>query len=266
MSDPDSPIQPTPAPAEDSSPVPAASPQHAATGDPAPVQPPVAEVPEIPEVLEVPEAPETAPAFETAEVVAVPVQPEPRIVYLEAPVPPKPRGNRGFGSVLALLSAVAYALLFAVAVVIVFYFFTGRMTLDFVGQPNFFVPVLYFALGSVLLVLILNRANWWAYVIGSIFVAILVYFGTIGTLLLGGGIVLMTPEEAASAFAKALRNPIVIAAALIAREVALWAGAGISARGRRIRADNLEERAAFDREAAEQRAGYEHPATGIAPG
>jgi hypothetical protein len=49
-------------------------------------------------------------------------------------------------------------------------------------------------------------------------------------------------------------SPGAIVAALLAREVALWTGAPIAARGRRVKARNIEARETFDREEAEAKA------------
>ena len=43
-------------------------------------------------------------------------------------------------------------------------------------------------------------------------------------------------------------------AAVVAREVAIWTGAILSRRGRKLKARNAEARAAYEREAAERRA------------
>ena len=48
-----------------------------------------------------------------------------------------------------------------------------------------------------------------------------------------------------------------IAAALVAREVSIWIGLAIAARGRRVRVRNDETRTAWDREQEEKRAEYE---------
>jgi hypothetical protein len=90
-----------------------------------------------------------------------------------------------------------------------------------------------FALGFIVLVVILNRAGWWAHVIGK------------------------TPAEANAAFGALATNPLMIAAALVAREVSIWIGLAIAARGRRVRARNEETRTAWDREQEEKRAEYE---------
>ena len=192
-----------------------------------------------------------------SEPVAAPVERPVQLVYVAAPVEPRKKGNRGFGVLVAALSTIVFAAVFAVILAIIEATRTGAYSFDFLGAIDFYVPVLFFFVGFVIIVLIANRANWWAYIVGSIFVALLVYFGTVGTGLLVRGVVVETPRGAARLFGLALANPFVIAAALLARELALWAGAGISARGRRVKVRNVEARSEFEREAAERRAEYD---------
>jgi hypothetical protein len=220
------------------------------------------------EVVEV----ETAHATENEPVVATPdpasvgsaPAPAQQVIYVQAPVAPRAFGNRGLGSLLALASGIAFGVLFALVVLVMLSAQVGRVSFNFVAQPTFYVPVLFYVIGLVLLVLLLNRAGWAAYVVGSILVGLFVYFGTVGVLVLGQGIVLMTPTDAALLFNAALRDPFVIAAALVAREVSLWSGAIIARRGRRLKARNAEARAAYERELAEKRAEHERGASAAA--
>ena len=235
---------------------------------PALVEPPQHErvvLAEAPPVVEVP-ARERPADVDNVEVIPAAV-PEPVIipqpsqtVYVEAPNPPKKRGNRGVGSLIALLSALIFGVVFALVVALILAARNGEFTFDFVSRPTFWVPVLFFAVGFVLLVLIVNRASWWVHVIGSVFVGLFVYFGTVATLLFINGIFGETPEEAGRLVAAALVDPFVIAAALVAREVALWMGLAISARGRRMKARNAEARADYDMQVADRRADYERRA------
>lgn len=182
--------------------------------------------------------------------------PAQRVVYVEAPTKPKKKGNRGVGALFALLSGVLYAVLFAAIVFVLFYATTGRAVTNFVGQTSFFVPILLFVIAFIVLVLIVNRAGWWAYALGSIFVGVFVYFATIGVLLLLDGVLQVTPDQATAAFGRALANPLVIASALLARELSLWVGLAISARARRVKARNQKALDEFNREAEERKAGY----------
>ena len=182
---------------------------------------------------------------------ALPAQ---QVVYVTAQQHPKKKGNRGVGSAIALAAALLFTALLAFVTAAIRVAGGGRVSFAFLAEAQFYIPVLFFVIGFVLLVLILNRAGWWAYIVGSLLLAVLVYFGTIALGLLSTGIILNTPDEAAARYAAALRDPFVIASALLAREVSIWVGAAISMRGRRVKARNVEARDAFDREQTETRA------------
>lgn len=212
-----------------------------------------------------PEVAAEATTEATTEVVAEP-QPAPaaplQTVYVHAPVPPSKKGNRGIGSLIALGSAVIFAAIYAGVVLVVVPLFAppravGFEFLHFIASTAFFIPVLVFAVAFILLVLILNRAGWWAHVLGSLFVGLVVYFASIGILLLLNGIIGSTLSEGLGAFRSALQSPVTIIAGLVGREVALWMGAAIAARGRKVRARNVDARAAYDRDTARARADYE---------
>jgi len=192
-----------------------------------------------------------------------PVVPAPaQTVYVHAPVPPRKRGNRGIGALIALGSAIIFAALYAVVVFAVVPVFAppravGFEFLDFISSSAFFVPVLVFAVGFILLVLVVNRGGWWAYILGSLVVGLFVYAVSIGILLLVNGIIGSTLNEGLRMLRSAVQSPVTIIAGIVAREVALWMGAAIAARGRRVKARNAEASAAYDRDTARARADYE---------
>ena len=188
-----------------------------------------------------------------------------QVVYVTAPIPPQPKGNRVVGVLLAILGAVLFALVYLGIVALLVTLFIdpkepGSAIAEFVNDASFWVPVLFFALGFVLIVLLLNRAAWWLHVLGSILVAAIVYFGTIGMLLLINNVVVKSPGEVQVQFSVLAVSSVVIPAALVAREVSIWVGFLIAVRGRRVAARNLEARAAFDREQAEAKAERERKA------
>jgi len=203
------------------------------------------------------------PVYSTPEPQAQPAPgfaPPPR-TFLPAPVAPKKKGNRGVGSLIALLSVIAFAVLYALVAALIINARAprdlGEIFTSFATSPVFYVPAILFVVAFIIVVLLANRANWWAYVLGSLLVGAIVYFGTIGVGLLSENVVTMTPAEAASRFAEYAVDPFVIAAALIAREVALWTGSAIAARGRRQKNKNLTAREEYERAAAEHREQYE---------
>ena len=193
----------------------------------------------------------------------VPAQQQPERIFVPpAPVAPKRKGNRGIGSLIAVVSVVIFSILYAlVATIIVAVAAPGQNLITtltrFLVDPVFYVPSILFVVGFVLVVLLVNRAAWWAFVLGSLIVGAIVYFGTIGVQLLTDNAFAMTPTEAMAAFAAYAINPFVIAAALVARETSMWIGAAISSRGRRMKARNLVAREEFDKATAAHRAEYD---------
>ena len=180
---------------------------------------------------------------------------QPNVVYVNAPQPPVEKSNRGFGALISLAATVVFAVVLAIVTFVIFSSRAGTPTIAFLGQNAFYIPVLFFLVGSIVLALVLNRAGWWTYVIGSVIVALFVYFGSIATILILGGVVLDTPEQAAERFRVNAVAPFLIAAALVAREVMLWAGAIIASRGRKLKVRNAEALETFQREQAQTR-GY----------
>jgi len=187
------------------------------------------------------------------------------VVYVQAPTPPAPRHNRGFGVLISLLGAVAFALLYLAAAAIIF-IVTPRTRVEdtfnaFLVSDFFWIPVVAYAVFAVLFALIVNRAAWWAHVIGSLFVAGLTYGVSLGILGLMRNVVAMTPADAAQLFGVIASSALLLCVLALARETSLWFGLAIAARGRRVKERNAAERAIFEQSVAERRAEYEraHP-------
>jgi hypothetical protein len=211
-----------------------------------------------------------APDSSTTATVAEPVVAEPaaaavvpaatpanQVVYVEAPKPFIAKGNRGFGILIALLSTVIFAIVYAIALYVDELIVNASQTsFDFVTTLDFYAPVLMFAVGFIVLVLIVNRAGWAAHVIGSILVGLVVFFGGTGLILLLH-INTIPSNRVSDAFTAALFSSTLVLAAIVGREVALWMGFSIAARGRRVKARNVEARVLYDQEVAAKRAEYE---------
>jgi hypothetical protein len=170
-----------------------------------------------------------------------------QIVYVTAPVPPKPKSNRGFGLLIALLATVLFAVLFAFAVLLIIRAVTGSATMTVLANPGYWLPVTFFLVSFALVVLIANRAGWWAYIIGSAVIGLAVYLGSTAIIVLIEFYVRGNTVD----YQVALVQPNAIIAGLLAREIALWSGAIIGRRGRGVKTRNLEARTAFDREQVE---------------
>ena len=212
-------------------------------------------------------APDAAPqdagavaAPETLEPVD-PAAPSHQVIYVEAPKPFLAKGNRGFGVLIAILSTIIFAVVYAGIAVIVELANGGSASFDFVGTGDFWSPVVAFGIGFVILVLIVNRAGWAAHVIGSLFVGAFAYFvGSAGFLLFH--LSQIPSNEGTVVYKAALLSVPAIVAGLLAREVALWMGFAIAARGRKVKARNVEARVVYDQEIADKKAEYE---AGVAP-
>ncbi|GAA3895827.1 hypothetical protein GCM10022381_41680 [Leifsonia kafniensis] len=201
----------------------------------------------------VPGAPTAATAATAAPAAAYAAPSAATPIYVQAPTPPSPAGNRAGGILIALIATVAYAVLFAIAAFVI----SGLTSVtieqavttfsDFVVRPVFFIPVIFFFIAFALLIAIVNRGGWWAYVLFSFLIAVIVYFSYIGGALLTVQAWTMTPTEAAHFIGTQWLNPGAIAAAVIAREVPIWFGAWIAARGRKVTARNIEARQEYDR-------------------
>ncbi|MDQ1582798.1 MAG: hypothetical protein QOF36_852 [Microbacteriaceae bacterium] len=188
----------------------------------------------------------------------------PAHVYVPAPLPPKKKSNRGIGILIALVGTVIFAVVYAIVIAIIGGIllaspstFLTQFT-QYLTTASFYVPVIAFAVAMIVLVQIVNRAGWWVYIIGGLFVAVIVYFAFVGGTLLAQGAWNLTPQEAARFIGTLWLNPFAIAAGIVAREVSLWTGLWLAARGRRLKARNAEAREEYERslDAASAQNGY----------
>ncbi|AMB57662.1 hypothetical protein [Microterricola viridarii] len=178
-------------------------------------------------------------------------------IFVQAPTPPSPKGNRGAGILIGLIATVAFALIYAGSTFLISLSQNASVATAsesfalFIGAPVFYVPVLFFFGAFALLVAIVNRGGWWAYVLGGFAVAVIVYFSFIGGSLLTVSAWTLTPSQAGQFIAGQWLNPVAIVAAIAAREVPIWFGAWIAARGRKVTARNIAVRQEYDRVLAE---------------
>ncbi len=190
-------------------------------------------------------------------------------IYVTAPVPPKKKSNRGFGILIALLGTVVFAVVYAaVNLVIAAIGFPAARYLDvfvksFIGTWVFWIPVIFFFIAMVVLIQILNRAGWWAYIIGGFVVAAVTYFSYAGGVLLQIQAWKLTPEVVGRGLNVLWFTAPAIWAGIVAREVSIWTGLWLAVRGRKLKAKNVEAQAEYDRAIA---AGPRATQNGYAPG
>lgn len=182
---------------------------------------------------------------------------QPTVVFVTAPQPPKKRGARGVGALVALLSTGVFAAAYALLVLLIALIGSPAglaPALQFLSSVTFWVPVIVFFLAYLLLVVIVNRAGWWAHVLGGFIVAVLVWVGFVGAAIIAAGAFGGPAAEVGTIVLQQLTNPLGFAAAIAAREVPIWVGGLVAKRGRSARARNVEARTAYERELAEHRA------------
>jgi hypothetical protein len=174
-----------------------------------------------------------------------------RPVYVQAPTPPKKKGNRGFGVLVGVLATVVFGALYFVALLLtpllsgtaVDY---AASTMTILTSAAFFVPVIVFFLAWVLLIVVLTRAPWWGYVIGGFVVALITYAGALGGALIQNAFEVAPSQVPSFLLAQAL-TPAAVLAFIIAREVPIWFGVWVGKRGRSVRARNIEAREEYER-------------------
>jgi len=217
---------------------------------PPPPAPPAAPAAVIAEEAVV-ETPVEAPVEPPVEPLYTAATPPQQVVYVQAPVPPRAAGNRGIGTIFAVVAAIAYGVLLAGLTWIIQYVTLGATGVAFLATWDFYIPIIVFAIALIVVVVVVNRAGWGAYVLGSLFVGAAVYFGTIGIYLLFNWIVFKQVDY----FDTFAGEAFLIVGAVLAREVAVWFGWIIARRGKKVAARNAAARAEFDAKLAEFRAG-----------
>lgn len=175
-------------------------------------------------------------------------------------VTPQKRGNRTFALIMAVLTTVVFAALYAFAFAAARFLFTPGADIltdawAFVGTAAFYVPVALFAIIMVIWSVISNRAGWWSYVLASLLLALVAfgghYVGIAGQEIINGG------AWSNQALLDAIRAPENLPGALIAfiaaRESSNWIGGLIAARGRRLTRLNKRDADEYERRVAEER-------------
>jgi len=184
-------------------------------------------------------------------------QPVAQPVYVTAPQRPARKGNRGAGILIALLATIVYAIVSALVVLVIFVI-TKRTTdiamhdfVQYVGTASYYIPIIFFFLAFILLIAIVNRGGWWAYILGAFFVAVVVYFAYVGGVLVTIQAWKFSQGEVARILSQLWANPLTIGSAIVAREVPIWFGLWIAARGRKVRERNDAAQRDYERALAD---------------
>ncbi|MDE0545301.1 ABC transporter [Microbacterium sp. C7(2022)] len=178
----------------------------------------------------------------------------PQPIFVQAPEAPRPRGNRAAAGAIGLLAALSFGILYLTAW-LGFGALTGDVTTDNVGTSaldalgtwSLWVPVVVFYIAFWLLGAIINRGRWGAWVIFGLFVGIAAYGGHILGALFQAPFWTLTASQGAELVEGELLAPLAIASFVIARELTIWFGTWVSARGKRVTELNTEAQREYER-------------------
>ncbi|KAA9107855.1 ABC transporter [Microbacterium rhizomatis] len=178
----------------------------------------------------------------------------PQPIFVQAPEAPLPRGNRGAAGAIGLLAALAFAVLY-LAAWLGFGAITGAVTVDNVGSTalaalgtwSLWVTVAVFFFAFWLLGAIINRGRWGVWVNVGLLVGVASYGGHILGQLFQAPFWTLTATEGRALVEGQLLAPLAIAAFIIGRELTIWFGAWVAARGARVTELNIEAQREYER-------------------
>lgn len=175
-------------------------------------------------------------------------------VFVEAPEPPRKRGNRAAAGAIGILAAIVFAILYFAATVAMralrgeaSFENLADVSLELATSVTFWIPVVAFFLAFWLLGAIVNRASWIAWVLLGLFVGVIAYAGHVFAPVLAGPFWMLTQSEALGMVEENLLAPLAIAAFVIGREVTVWFGGWAAKRGAKMTRLNAEAQAEYEK-------------------
>lgn len=189
----------------------------------------------------------------SAEAAVAPIA-APQPIFVQAPEAPRPRGNRAAAGAIGLLAALTFAVLY-LATWLVVGAVTGDVTADNVGATalaalgtwSLWVPTVVFFIAFWLLGAIVNRGRWGIWVHLGLLVGIAAYGGHLLGQLFQAPFWMLTASEGAALVESQLLVPLSVAAFVFARELTIWYGAWVAARGKRVTELNREAQREYER-------------------
>lgn len=197
-------------------------------------------------------APTGTPVAETPAAVTSTAAPQP--IFVQAPEAPRPRGNRGAAGAIGLLAALVFGLLY-LAAALAFGAVAGDVDSEnLVSQLTgaltswwFWVPVAVFFVAFWLLGAIINRGRWGQWVILGLLVGAASYGGHLLGQLFQAPFWTLTASQGAELVEGELLAPLAIVAFILGREITIWFGAWVAARGARVTELNNEAQREYER-------------------
>jgi len=185
-------------------------------------------------------------------VAAAAAQPQP--IFVQAPEPPRDRGNRGTAGAIGLLATLVFAVLYLGAA-LGLGAIAGDVTGENIGQTaiaplttwGYWTPVVVFFLGFWLLGAIINRGRWGLWVVFGIIVGVIAYAGHILGQLFEAPFWKLSASQGGDLVGEQLLAPLAIAAFVFARELTIWFGAWVARSGARKTELNAEAQREYER-------------------
>ncbi len=175
-------------------------------------------------------------------------------IFVQAPEAPRPRGNRGAAAAIGLLAALVFAVLY-LAASLGLTALNGGIAASELGQEvlatvttwAFWVPVVVFFLGFWILGAFINRGRWGLWVILGLLVGFAAYGGHLLGQLFQAPFWSIAPSQAGQLVGEQLLAPLAVIAFVLGREITIWFGAWVAARGRRVTELNAEAQREYER-------------------
>lgn len=203
------------------------------------------------ETVVVPSEPVAAEPFGAAAAAPAPL---PQPIFVQAPEPPRERGNRGTAGAIGLLAAIVFAVLFLgahIAIGVIEGSVTGENVVDALLAPltawGFWVPVAAFFIGFWLLGAIINRARWGYWVVFGLVVGLISWGGVILGALFEAPFWAIGSSQALEIAGATLFSPLAVIAFIIGRELTVWFGAWVARSGARKIELNAEAQREYER-------------------
>jgi len=175
-------------------------------------------------------------------------------IFVQAPEPPRDRGNRGTAGLIGLLATLVFAVLY-LGVVLAVGAINGDVIAEEIGDAalaplttwGFWTPVVIFFISFWLLGAIINRGRWGLWVIFGLLVGVATYFGFILGQLFEAPFWMITAAQGAELVNEQLFSPLAIAAFVLGRELTIWFGAWVARSGARKSELNAEAQREYER-------------------
>lgn len=209
----------------------------------------------VTETRTVTETPVRSDADDTpTQAVAPTVVATPQPIFVQAPEAPRPRGNRAAAGAIGLIAAVAFGILY-LAAALGLRALNGEISGADIGTEAlaalttwwFWVPVVVFYLAFWLLGAIINRSGWVHWVFWGLLVGVAAYGGHILGQLFQAPFWQLTASQGEDLVRSQVLAPLAIVAFVLGRELTIWFGKWVAARGKRMTELNVEAQREYER-------------------